>query len=209
MFQTMEVRWFQPESIPPSVSTWFQQIHPKSFVEPGRVDHYLLVNDADSLGIKLRQGRIEVKQRCGEFGAIRLHRRVRGVVEQWQKWSFGLVGSGYDFSHQPVPAAGWVGVHKERWLLTFRLTHDRQVVPAKLDAPGPGCDLELSQVKAGSNVWWSLCFEAFGQQVASLEETLLCVASHVLERSDPPTLMEEASFGYPRWLSIMGRKNET
>ena len=203
MYSTVEVRWFLPGPVPLEVSTWFHRDRLKSFAEPERVDYYLCLNDTDGLGIKLRQGQIEVKQRNRQLGLIQVARQAQGLVEQWRKWSFGLVGAGYDFSHQPVPAAAWLAVKKERLLRTYRLTDSWQVVPASLDSPGPGCDLELSQIWIGSEVWWSLCLEAFGEE-ASLEQNLLLVASHVLETSKSPLLVAEYSCGYPRWLQTLG-----
>lgn len=199
MYATVEVRWFMAGPVPPEVSDWFHRDQPKSFAEPERVDYYLNISNSDSLGIKLRHGRIEVKQRYRELGLVQLHRKAKGLVEQWQKWSFSLVGAGYDLSRQPEPAGAWLAVKKERLLRTYRLTANWQVVPASLDASGPGCDLELAQVTVGEERWWSLCFEAFGEEV-KLEQNLLLVASHVLETTRPPVLAAEHSFGYPRWL---------
>ncbi|MEW5960802.1 MAG: hypothetical protein AB1801_24010 [Chloroflexota bacterium] len=205
MYSTVEVRWFIPGSIPPEVTTWFHREELRTFAEPARVDYYLHLRDTDGLGIKLRQGQIEVKQRQGQLGQVQFARWASGLVEQWRKWSFSLVGAGYDFSHQPAPAAAWLGVKKERWLRTYRLTDNWQVVPASLDAPGPGCDLELSQVQVGSRTWWSLCLEAFGGET-KLEQNLLLVASHVLETtsSSSPLLTVEQSCGYPHWLCSVG-----
>jgi len=199
MYSTVEVRWFLPGLIPPEVSDWFHRNQPKSFAESERVDYYLRITDTDSMGIKLRQGRIEVKQRYRELGLLQLHLQARGLVEQWRKWSFSLVGAGYDLSQQPEPAGAWLAVKKERLLRTYRLSANWQVVPAALDASGPGCDMELAQVTIQDQPWWSLCFEAFGEEV-KLEQNLLLVASHVLESSRPPLLAAECSFGYPHWL---------
>lgn len=203
MYPTVEVRWFMPGPAPAEVSDWFHREQPKSFAEPERVDSYLRISDTDSLGIKLRQGRIEVKQRTRQLGLVQLHRQAKGLVEQWRKWSFSLVGAGYDLSQQPEPAGAWLAVKKERLLRTYRLTANWQVAPAALDASGPGCDMELAQVTVGEKVYWSLCFEAFGEE-AKLEQNLLLVASHVLETTRPPRLPAERSFGYPRWLQELG-----
>ncbi|MGD8968471.1 MAG: hypothetical protein PVI07_13255, partial [Anaerolineae bacterium] len=57
---------------------------------PAREDHYLRLSDTYALGIKLRQGRIEAKQRVRRPGVVRFHERVTGIVEHWRKWSFQL-----------------------------------------------------------------------------------------------------------------------
>lgn len=63
MYPTAEVRWFHRGKVPLDVMAWFLRLHGEP-EEPGhRVDYYLRLSDADALGIKLRDGRIEIKTR--------------------------------------------------------------------------------------------------------------------------------------------------
>ena len=56
---TLEVRWFSRGALHPPVLEWFQRAMGKPEQQPARVDYYLIVVNGSSLGIKLRQGRLE------------------------------------------------------------------------------------------------------------------------------------------------------
>ena len=78
MFATAEVRWFYEGAVSPEVLEWFEQGELTPEEQPYRVDYYLRLSDRDSLGIKLREGRIEVKQRHRQHGEqMRLHAAAR------------------------------------------------------------------------------------------------------------------------------------
>ena len=203
LISTVEVRWFFQGKIPRQVQAWFHgglgQVTPAQ----ARVDHYLRIAEGDALGVKLREGRIEVKQRQRQLGAMPLQARVSGIVEHWRKWSFPLTRRTGPALDTPVPALGWVGVHKERQLSRYRLTGDGKLVamsPARY--PEQGCDLELTQVTAAGSEWWTLGFEAFGTE-PGLEELLSLAAGELLRGTKPPLLPVEKSYSYPRWLQIL------
>ncbi len=200
MYPTIEVRWFQQGQIPPEVWAWFGRIGPLPEEQPIRVDHYLHLPDKDSLGIKLREGRLEIKQRQRQVGVVRFHERVAGLVEQWRKWSFPLA---HNEPTVPGPDDAWIAVEKRRRLRRYQLIDGKHVetVAVATDA-AQGCELELSRIKAADQQWWSLCFEAFGDE-AALQENLRQVVSHVLAAREPPVLKANASCGYPVWLQLV------
>jgi hypothetical protein len=157
------------------------------------------------LGIKLRGGQIELKQRCSEYGVVRLHERVFGWVEGWRKWSFKLDESGLDLIRPPIPAGAWMGVKKVRRLRKYqRLKNDTLVGIPTMQYATQGCAVELTHIGIEGQDWWSVGFEAFGNE-DSLYESLLLVAKHVLVAHEPPTLSIEASCSYPKWLEIIQR----
>jgi hypothetical protein len=218
MYPTAEVRWFYKGTMPSEIHAWFQNKGlPPPEAQPPRVDRYLRIMDSDSLGIKLRGGgqtpRLEIKQRVPDspFSAqiIQLHPRVAGVVEHWRKWSQPLAELDWD----PVPATAWVRVRKARLMHTFRIMGS-EIVHGRGHAwpsPTPGCELELSTINAADQTWWSLCFEAFGED-AGIEPTklyeMLCrVAKHVFTAygsSLPAGIVSfdiQDSYGYPQWLA--------
>ena len=203
MFPTVEVRWFYQGPIPPEVLAWFQRGGQGPEEPSCRVDYYLRLADRDSLGIKLREGRLEVKQRCRQYGVVRFHERVVGRVEHWRKWSFALARADGGLAGLAVPAPAWVEVRKERRLRTYRLTGDGEVVAVRAeDCPVQGCDWELTAVRAGDEAWWSVCFEAFGGGPA-LRETLVLVARHVLDGGVPRGFDVGHSYGYAGWLGMV------
>ena len=204
LISTVEVRWFFQGKIPRQVQAWFHGGLGQLTPAQARVDHYLRIAEGDALGVKLREGRIEVKQRQRLLGAMPLQARVSGIVEHWRKWSFPLTRRTGPALDTPVPALGWVGVHKERQLSRYRLTGDGKLVamsPARY--PEQGCDLELTAVRVRGREWWTLALEAFGPS-SSVCENLQRVAEVVFGTGDSPTLDATDSYGYPRWLELVG-----
>ena len=200
MYPTAEVRWFYPGPIPPQVATWFNHESVTLKREPVRVDRYLRPSGFGDVNVKLREGRIEVKRRVGESNRIRFHPRVTGVVERWRKWSFELTQQGTADNWASLPVSSWIPVRKNRSLRTYEVT-DGEVLVARsaLEAPADGCELELTRIVAFEQVWWTLAFEAFGDE-DTLRDNLRLVATHVLGTDEPPRLDVGQSQGYAAWL---------
>jgi hypothetical protein len=203
MFPTVEVRWFQAGVPPPELVAWFQQgeRHPEE--QPHRVDYYLRLRQGDSLGIKFREGRIEIKQRQRSYGIIHFHERVSGLVESWHKWSFELTEASGDLTTLFAPASPWIGVQKARHVRKYGVTAVGRILAVPADEqPERGCSLELTDVAVGGMPWWTVGFEAFGDE-GGLREVLLCVVEHVLAQGQAPVLDAKDSYGYPAWLRAM------
>jgi hypothetical protein len=209
MFPTMEVRWFYLGQVSPEARTWFW--HGAGQVEqyPRREDTYLRLAHTDALGIKLREGRIEVKQRVQRHGSVRFNSAVTGIVEHWRKWSFQLAEAYRGLSTIAFPASSWITVRKSRSLRTYRLTGEKEVVP--VSRPGSlaqGCEVELTRVQVAGQDWWTLAFEAFGDEPL-LNEQLVLVARHKLATDRSLSLSTAQSCGYPGWLASIAREEET
>jgi hypothetical protein len=204
MFPSVEVRWFYGATIPPQMLKWFREEH-GSLEDPAcRVDHYLHLPDRDSLGIKLREGRIEIKQRHRRCGTVEFHERATGLVEHWRKWSFELTQASERFPQVMVSDSSWIGVSKQRWLHRYRITGDRDIVPMDaVEYPEQGCDLELTSVKAEGKEWWTWGFEAFGEPPA-LQGNLMLVAVQIFAAHGPPIVLDAShSQSYPAWLAAL------
>ena len=63
MFETTEVRWFHEGKSWPEVEAWFRKGTMHARVEPFRMDYYLSMPLEEWLGIKVRDGKLEIK-RC-------------------------------------------------------------------------------------------------------------------------------------------------
>lgn len=204
MFATVEVRWFYEGRVPEIVREWFRRGAYGPDEQPRRVDHYLRLGETESLGIKLREGRIEIKQRHRPHGVVRFHERAAGLVEGWRKWSLPLAGVGEGLAHALVPASAWIAVQKERSLRIYGMGSGGLLFPVPGVAyPEQGCGVELAAVEVGGAVWWSLAFEAFGDE-SSLQENLVSAVEDLFAREGVPLLLEaQASCGYPRWLALL------
>lgn len=202
-FPSLEVRWFHRGAIPEQVRAWFARNDPAPILEPPRVDYYLCLQSSHALGIKVRQGSLEIKQRWHQYGNIRFHRRVTGAIEHWRKWSLPFAATGDGLAEILVPRSSWMGVRKERMLRCYRCTAEGQVVAAQDGVIERGCHLELTTVEAGGSVWWTLAFEAYGAE-ASLRGSLNSTMQYTLEREGAPCSLDARdSFGYARWLDLL------
>lgn len=204
MFPSMEVRWFYEGAIPEQMLNWFQHGEREPEDQQRRVDHYLRLGNMDSLGIKLREGRLEIKQRQRQHGVFGFHERAAGLVEHWRKWSLELAPTAGGLTSILAPASSWIGVQKGRRLWKYRLVGEGTLaaVPAA-EFPPQGCSVELTEIHVEGQEWWSLCFEAFGDE-AFLQETLMLATGHILAREGVPFILEAMdSYGYPEWLTVV------
>ncbi len=198
MFPTLETRWFYPGSIPPDVLAWYHYGERAPEAQPTRIDYYLRLTGNDDLGVKLREGRIEIKQRMEQYGVEHLHERVHGLVEGWRKWSFGVndIGGG-------LGDAAWIAVRKARRLRRYCVTEAGDVIAiAGVEIVGPGCNLELAELAIHGETWWSLAFETFGPE-ASLHAIFTRVTQHTLRGDAVPHLDAEHSYGYAHWMRVL------
>ena len=203
MYPTLEVRWFYQGAMPPAVLEWFQSAVQGIVVQPTRVDYYLRLPDNHSLGIKLREGRIEIKQRSQQHGLVNFHDGVAGLVESWRKWSLEVAKTGTGLEGNLEPASAWILVQKDRLLGKYRLTAGGQIVPIPASEPaGQGCEVELSNIQVGGEAWWTLALEASGQET-TLQSSLLAGAGQLF-RSRPPQIFSGLdSYSYPRWMATL------
>jgi len=81
-----------------------------------------------------------------------------------------------------------------------------QIFPGKSITAVPvtesiGCNVELTQLETNGNAWWSLAFEAFGEDDCLMEH-LQAVASCVFKSYRGSNLQAKDSYAYPSWLCI-------
>ena len=203
MWATAEVRWFFSGLTPEGVGAWFSAEMPRPDLQPSRVDHYLIVRDTDGLGIKFREGRIEVKQRYDQGVMTTFADDAAGTIELWRKWGFGLAAYARDGEIFETLDA-WVAVQKARQVRNYAVMPDgKLVVVPRSTYPHRECSVELTEVLALGDAWWTLGFEAMGAE-STLRETLTIVARHVLTQPNAPTLDAADAYGYPRWLQLLG-----
>ena len=203
MFPTLETRWFYPGSIPGDVLAWYHYGERAPEAQPTRIDYYLRLEGHDDLGIKLREGRIEIKQRAEQYGVEHLHKCVHGLVEGWRKWSFGVNDMGSGLSGLTGPRPSWIAIRKARRLRRYLVTDAGDVIAAAVAEIAPqGCHIELAEIVIHSETWWSLAFETFGPE-AALHTTFTRIAQHVLGGDTVPHLDAAHSYGYAQWMKVL------
>lgn len=206
VYPTAEVRWFGRGAVPAAVASWFRRFEHPPVEEPLRVDRYLRQVGTDSISVKVREGRLEVKQRGRAYGLLRFHKQVVGCVHLWRKWSFALAPD--LVSRAALAEPHWIAVEKRRSLHRYRVDGEKVVLLGEADVAEEGCDLELARVRVGEVAWWTVGLEAYGDET-SLEDTLVLVTGIALGPNDVPLLPEEDSLAYPKWLHQVGQESRT
>jgi hypothetical protein len=189
---SLEVRWIFPGKLAAAMAGWFGRFPAETRVLE---DAYLLDPQLPGLSVKVREGRaLEVKAYRGSPGLLTVAGRARGRLERWQKWSFphGPPTSG---SGDP---ASWRPVRKRRRISWFSRAAGAGVVRAGGE---PGCAVELTEVDAGGEHWWTLGFEATGSATA-LHSELEAAATLVFAQALPDgmELDMDNSRSYTQWL---------
>jgi len=192
--RSLEIRWILPGPMDTAVKGWFGRF---PTAEESREDSYLFDPLLHGLSVKVRAGgALEVKAYSGSPGILEVPRRARGRLEAWRKWTFPTrrVSRGAD-------APAWKPVRKRRRISRFSLAS------GQLEARGPGlgqqprCEVELTEVRASGQDWWTLGFEATGSAdllLSELQATVALVFAQVLPGDMKPGLPDSRS--YAEWL---------
>ena len=196
--RSLEVRWICPGRLAAALAGWFARFPAEAKVVE---DVYLLDPYLSGLSVKVRARRaLEVKVYRGSPGLLEVAGRACGRLESWQKWSFphGPAGPG---GGDP---AGWRPVSKRRRISRFSLTGgpDRGRGPGLGGRPPePGCAVELTEVDARGEAWWTLGFEATGR-AGALRGELDAAAALVFAQALPGgvELGMDDSKSYAQWL---------
>jgi len=206
MLPTTEIRWFIGGIWSNQTLTWFSGGHPLE-IATVQVHEYLLFPGCDTVGVKFREGRFEIKAKLGVSVPFSLG-GVQGQKEQWIKWS--LLTKGLPMFGQTLHQSGsWLKVRKERNQRKFSAEAGHLHEVSSGSFPAVGCNIELTrvEVEADPSSWFTLGFEAYGPPPVTagiLEEG---VGLFFQAQGQPPgiTLSEANSFSYPTWLMNLGR----
>jgi hypothetical protein len=189
-----ELRWFVPGEPAPAATSLFGE--PDWASVPTRTDSYVALPTIDDLGIKRREGRLEVKGRIAVIPSVRCSPCVEGRLEHWIKWSHE--GAVLDPVVEALSKGPLDAVTKQRIQRKFHLQDGRaEEVALDLRLDG-GAYAELTRLELAGSRWWSLGFEAFPNDSALPDELLALVRRFLGEASIELTV--EQSLSYPAWL---------
>jgi hypothetical protein len=194
--RSLEVRWIFPGPLTAAVAGWFARFPART---ESRQDSYLVDPPLPGVSVKVRGGGpVEVKVYRGSPGILDVAGRARGRLEAWQKWPLALrpvsPGSGQ--------AAGWRPVRKRRRISRFCLAGGQVVARAQQRGHEPGCEVELTEIRASGQDWWTLGFEATGP-AGLLRSQLQAAAAHVFAQALPGGVEPgpDYSRSYLQWLA--------
>ena len=190
------MRWILSGQLDAAIAGWFRRFPAET---ESREDAYLIRPVLRGLSVKIRAGRaLEVKMYHGCPGILDAAGRARGRLESWRKWSFPFGPLGPYGAGPPV----WTVVHKTRRISRFRLASGRIISGVPGPATESACAVELTDVRSGSETWWSLGFEATGSPDL-LHSTLQGTAALVFAQALPADVEFDTSHcqSYADWLS--------
>jgi hypothetical protein len=193
--QTLETRWFFPGSIPTEMKSWFSTLG-TPLVQPPRTDLYLL-GAGEALGIKLREGQIEVKKRISQYGETRFTPQICGVVEGWIKWSFMAAQNPVN---ELLEDGQWLAIQKARQIHYYHLNDNGKIEHSQpREFPACGGGLELTSLHRAGQACWTVGVEVFGP-AQTLQAFLANIIQHAQLTSAKISLVCEHSYSYPFWL---------
>lgn len=193
-----EIRWFIKGKIPPTIFDWFIGLNDNYINQPERTDHYLLLQSDDTLGIKLREGRIEIKQRTNQIGNITPGENVAGIAEKWRKWSFELNEANQILSNELIKNE-WCSVSKTRIMVNYGISQDNIVAQKEEVIYKNGCLTEITSLKIKNENWWTFGLEAYGEENRLLDNLVL-ISHLILNDKSNIRLTLHDSLSYPSWL---------
>ncbi len=217
---TREVRWFFSGSLAntdAAAAAWFAGADDNSHFEAPvhqqqwREDCYLHLPATGDIGVKLRQGRVEIKGCHARVGLQQFAADVEGEVSCWTKWSIDapkwMDSIGMGAAGLPAPVV--IRIAKQRTQRSVRFSRQAIAeVPAgqKVDC---GLHMELTRLRVGDaeeDTHWTLGFEAFSDE-ALCRGLFVQAVARLLEGCPARPLSAEASMSYPQWLQRLGAED--
>ncbi len=212
-FASIETRWFLAgdSSNYPDLRRWFESCKPFPQAEDlrspewkgragGEPDVYLVMPGCTDMGIKWREGTLQIKGCVADLGKCRFGARHEGRVQRWIKWTYPEVPSAYRalFATDGSRALETAAVHKIRALRMIDLASGRpQEVAPGIDLDS-GVGVEMTDLELDGERSCSIAFEAFPADAAAEAGFEAVISGFLGELGEP--LVVDASMSYPDWL---------
>jgi hypothetical protein len=182
LWRTLELRWFHEGPLPEDVEHWFLRdprfgyiLAPEACER--RLEHYLVADTADGLDLKVREGRIQLKQRTGTLPAVSDGQHCAGIPESWTKWVWRC---------PDLPGAGGASAQDDFTLEVRKVKYQRRIQLvtrgdakiARFEPEGLGFFVEVATATVSNRTWWTLAFDVEpdlgeGDPAARLREAFL------------------------------------
>jgi len=211
MEYSAEIRWFFDDRSMTEIEAWFD--NNRSFLsdQPKRTDYYLHADNLLTHGIKIRDGRFEVKIQQHDWGQISLVNHNAGKGNMWCKYSFALEEGDEEMRHiadafKDLRSVGlnqeWIRVDKKRRQIKYLIDPEKalvnKVTPEK--TPPQGCNVELATVSINhGREFCTFGLEAYGKGV-DVRKNLDLALSQVFSELSISGLDMRHSFSYPEFI---------
>jgi hypothetical protein len=209
-----EVRWFFEGGVDQHLplQQWFETTVPRPDGLPrpewkGRLgdepDIYLLIPGSTDLGIKWREGELQIKGRVAALGAQLFAGRHQGAVERWIKWSYRDLPDAWRRLFATPAENGLIAVPVRKIRALRKLRLDLFTGTANEVAPDTlidrGMALELTDLELNGSRYCSLAFEAFPDD-SGMHLAFARTVSRFLHTLRDTELEADQSLSYPAWL---------
>ena len=192
-FSTLEIRWFFRENHR-RLKSGFGGLSPEQYTLESRVDAYLHLPGREDLGIKVRQGRLEVKYRTSGPDVVEAAPGIQGMLEGWEKLSFELNPYGIPHILPEDFMASWLKVTKERLVTKVRLADGVwHYYPPGESIPG-SVQVEYTGIRVRGMQWYTFGIEWLPGNPPDLAQAVVEQWVH------PEGLKETDSMGYPAFI---------
>jgi len=213
MISSHEVRWFLEGGIDqhPALRHWVEE----DAKDPqwigrlgGKPDAYLLIPGASDMGIKWREGQLQIKGLECALGTQKFTGSFEGIVERWIKWGYegkSVEGAFSQWFKPSQDAPRIVEVHKTRCLRKVRL-NPFAAMPIEVDSKTSidrGGALEVTDLRVGVQAFTSVAFETFPND-SGMHRDFSVFVNAFLGRLSSVELTESNSMSYPAWLQTLG-----
>jgi hypothetical protein len=215
-FASRELRWFfeGPLSAHPDLEEWFLGCAPFDTADgvtspawqPRRdnaPDVYLLLPGQEDMGIKWREGLLQIKGLVESLGEREFCGMHVGSVERWIKWSYARLPDGYADLFDS-PAVETAAVHKVRSTRLVDLATETPVEVSPDTFLVLGMAVELTRIATGDKEYCSLGFEAFPDPRVT-DATFDTAVARFLRSLAAVRLDAAGSMSYAAWLNSLKR----
>lgn len=199
MLKSIEIRWFFKEPL--------SDIYLNSFKkscnlvnQESRSDYYLAVKDCKSVGIKLRNSRLEIKWQIDSKLFTTSFNGIQGKLERCTRWECNDPDS-CNHLLQTISLNKdnpWIKVDKIRLQKKFNLI-DKTMIEVSPNNLKYDFAIEITDLKIHTHQWWSIGVDSFkGNNHMDYFRQLI---ENYIDKNVYPYLRSESSYSYPEWLS--------
>ncbi|TBW25783.1 hypothetical protein [Gramella sp. KN1008] len=174
MFSSKEIRWFTKNE-DKVISIWFSQKKIDFNNAATRTDFYLPLPGKEDIGIKLREGNIEIKHRIAEPEKGQFSKNTQGYFERYTKWSFSTPSDDL-LTRQIIHEKryDWLEVKKERMGLKLKEETNGKIDLLPIDRQiDYGCQIEYTRITINNRTWFTFGLEWFGEKELKVDSELL------------------------------------
>lgn len=170
MYETKEIRWFF-RSENKEIKAWFENLSTKTFEK--RTDFYLKLTN-EEIGVKTREGKIEIKHRVGTRAKGCLNPSIWGYYDKFVKWSFDINEDEAKLSKIfNKGASQWVPLEKERNVARFTYEDGTHKVKLISEPRGSDFHIEYSTLTVDNEIWHTCGLEWSGHRCINLRRDLI------------------------------------